>query len=944
MPLPPGTVIFSWSNPANTGFVPPSSPPPAISSPPGASCPPITGSGPCGTITGSDAPPGWQIFIGPEPIGIPGCCAVGFNPQFCNGVINPYAGAVWACPVQVSPPSPPSPLPPSPVPPPSPSPPPPTPEPPPAPPPSPPPPPPAAGPPPCPPPKCVAKCSELSVAWLALNYPAFVQAERASAKTDYDILLDAYQLGVCEGDMPVMPECSVPFLERQAPEFVRAAKAQGKTDVEMLADAAAVGLCAKSQLEELLGTTGVEELAPGSAAVISSEFDPPSQPLDVTQPIIVDTGASGNCPPAWFVLPDYSKELVIPPAKAAECLAGIDNAALAISLTIAQLVRDLCECPEGSAVDQLFKLADRLSKEWTVVGKFLAPLVQFAGSMARTASCNIGVLNNYLTQFTRCGIDDSIPVLALSFIAGIIDKWVATLPQPVKAAIDRASTYSCPTGTPSQPTADALYASNFIDRTQWECLSRNNNERIDFGLKTVEMSRARPTDDQLLILRRKNQTAAANLAAGGVTSGGPALDQLNRNAELVGSLFANNGWTNDDNFNAWIAAQDWVPAPSDAVTWMLKDVQDPQIQQTFLLGAEFRQKYAGHVKEVFDWNGISTEDAENIWRSHWRNMAPHTLYELHKRLRPGWTELMTDADVLHMVIAICPRKPPQLTPADLAQRPVSNGFPVPTYCEELADPVRQRAWLESLVTTGYHVSEALGQDDYPAFWRQRLLAISYHVMGRIDLRRAYETNQISFERLVAGYQDQGYSPADSEAIARFSRANAIQLHSRRPVSNQWVKVGYDLALLQDSLEKQGMRPDMGAEVLAILQSRRKILIQTECINSVKHRYLIGLLDVPGMETALAAIPLPADRVKELSGEWQCLKASKSKQETAAMICMYFKTGLLTAAQAVTLMSQLGYTKIASKRILATCYIRKLPKTVQVDKLPEAIQALGGLGG
>lgn len=795
---------------------------------------------------------------------------------------------------------------------------------------------------PCPDPVPPPAPCELTIAWLSLHYPDFVQAERSAAKTDYDILLDAFRLGLCAGTEPQMPECSVPYLERIAPAFVQAAKSQGKTDVEMLVDAANVGLCAKVPDTDLeaLGAEAVDILAPGSEQTIESEFDPPIPPGVQTTP--VNTGATAHCPPAQFVLPDFSNSGIVLPAGAAECLAGLDEVALVVSLTVAQVVKDLCECPDNSIIDKLFVAAEQAEKQWSIAGKIVGPALRFLGNVFRSGACNIQVISNYVQAITRCGIGDSVPVMGLALLAGVWDKWVGTLPEVAKDAIHRAVAFACPTGVPSTPESNALYAANFVNKDTWQCLMRANGDRIDYNEKVVQSLRSRPTDDQLLLLQRKLRTAADNAAAGTPQPGDPGADYIPGFQDQIAGYFQQNGWTDPQNFSWWETAQTWVPAPTDAVEWMLKDVADPQIQDTFLLGAEFAQKYNGHVKDVFAWNGIQDRDAEFIWRAHWRNMAPTTLYELHKRLRPGWTALMSDEDVTHLVTAICPRPPANDSPAQRALRPVSNGFPVPAYCDELLDPITQRKWLESLTTDGYHVSEGLGQDDYAPFWRQRLLAISYHVMGRIDIRRAYEIGEFSLERVQAGYQDQGYSPGDALAQAKFTRANAIQLHSRRPAVGQWVNTGYDPQLLRTALIRQGMREDMWEDVYAIAKAKRAIRIQTECINGIKKPYLIGIMDAVTASTRLANLGLDGNRVIELLNEWDCIRASRSKQESAALICLYFKVGLITGDVAQDLLINLGYTKARARRILATCYIRKLPKTVQPEKLPEALALLGTL--
>lgn len=792
----------------------------------------------------------------------------------------------------------------------------------------------------CPPPNCVCD-GELTIAWLALHYPQFVLASRAAGKTDYDILVDGYDLGMCSGDAGAMPECSVPYLERIAPEFVMAAKAQGKTDDDLLQDAVAVGLCAAPADLQTLGEDDVSSLAPGSETELEAEFDPPSLVKEQTTTYEINTGAIANCPEAYFVMPDYSDMMPIAPAAEVECLAGLDQVALSISLTLAKVIRDICECPEGSLIDYIFKQATKIKKEWSIVGKFFGGSLEFLGQVMRSVSCNIGVLDKYVKAWTRCGIGDSTPVMGLALLAGVWDRWVGALPDSVKDAIHTAVTAVCPTGTPATGESNALFATNFISRDQWECLLRKDGQRIDYGLKSVASLQARPTDDQLLLLQRKATTAISNSVFGTPQPGDPDVQTATSNLEFVMSLYANNGWTNGDNWKAWQQAQQWVPSPSDAIEWMLKDVADPIIQETFTLGAEFKQKYTGHVKDVFAWNGVSDQDAEYIWLAHWRNMSPTTLYELHKRLRPGWTALMSDAEISELAVAIVPLNNGRFTPQQLEQRPRSNGFPVLTYLEEIPTPVQQRAYLESLATTAFEVGEGLGQDDYPAYWRARMLAISYRVMGRIDLRRAYGVNAISYERLVAGYQDQGSSPGDANAIAAFTRQAQIQQFARNPLCNQWVNSGYSTDLLQDALMKQGMRPDMWDDVRDIIQARRKIKIQQDCLKSIQRQYIVGIITDDMLIAKLNDLNIPAETQSDWIRDVRCLKSQKSKVETAAQICQFFRVGLITGSQAKKMMGSIGYTANQASRILALCYIRKLPKTLEVNKLPEAILSLGG---
>ena len=763
-------------------------------------------------------------------------------------------------------------------------------------------------PPTCTPAPCIVANCDLTIAALAFYYPDFVIAERTAAKTDYDILYDAYTLGLCPGAQPQAPECSVPYLERVVPEFVLAAKAQGKTDVELLQDAIDIGLCVSPTQESIqdLGTTDVESIAPGSEGVLASEFDPPPG-----GPNTVATGATGHCPPADFVMPDWSQRIAALIPDDVKCLTGLDRITYGISLAVAGMVRQTCACPEGSFIDLMFQASQAMKDSWGVSGKVLGNITEFLGRIIRSVSCNLGVLDNYVQTVSGCGAGETAPMVTLALLGGVWERWIGALPSSWNEALGRTSNYVCPAGMPSQPEANIGLATNFLSQGEWECITRANGLRLDFQGNLVEMQRHRPTDDQLLILWRK-------------------FPQFR---EHIREVFSASGWTNDDWFNDYISSQEWIPAPTDAITWMIKDIADPQIQETFLLGAEFQQKYQGHVKEVFDWNGISEEDANSIWRSHWRNMAPHTLYQLHKRLRPGYTSEMTDAQCLEFAQSICPAKKPTVTPALLASRPMSNGFPIPLYCDEILSGAVARAWLESLVTGGYEVSEALGQDDYPPFWRARLLALSYNVMTRTDARRAYETSQIDSPGLYAKLQDQGYSPTDSLSLVGIYYNSAVQLHARRPLCNQYVKEGYDRELLKSALISQGMREEMWDDVFEIVNIRRTIRIQQQCIAGIRKQYILFLVDAVSATNSLLDLRLGHDDVSALIEEWNCLIKSRSKQEAAGAICNEFRSGLITGSEAQKALRASGYTAPAARRILSLCYLQTPPKTRRHAPIP-----------
>lgn len=656
---------------------------------------------------------------------------------------------------------------------------------------------------------------------MALNYPEFVLAERAAQKTDYDILVDAINLKLCcDEETPKMPGCSMPYLERMVPDFVRAAKAQGLSDDQVLQQAVNIGLCSDEPISTGLGEENVGYIAPGSAEEIEAEFDPPlaGEAPGKGQPL--NAKATDACEWPIPVLPDLTDIIGDLTDPSGGCLSGLVKPIQAIVEALASGLRSVCSCPDDSWISQLGYLANRQFNTQTYLGKFFYGALQTIVWVIRTGSCNTARISEYFSQATGCQGEALAAVAVAQIVVGVWKRWIGEVPEQLAEALARLGDFNCPTGIPNPAEANDLLASNFISEEAWTCFQRANGNIPKFQGPLVEARQRRPNDEELLRLQRAGLIDADTLV----------------------DLYSKNGWTNDEWWGWWQKAQLWVPSTTDAVEWMLKDTQDKQIQETFLLGAEFKQKYTGRVAEAFQQNGVTKGDAETIWRAHWRNVSPELLYHMHKRLRPGWTALMTDAEVASYVESICPIKNANVTPDVLAARPISNGFPVPTYCDELIGAAQMRAYLESIVVTGYHASEALGQDDYPAFWRPRMLALSYNVLTRVDARRAYEIGLFTDAKLVSVYMDQGYKESDAAALTAFAHRQLVLKFARSPTAKEWIAFPYQIGMLFDNLVADGMREDLWDEVYEILRLKVGVKKRIRQLKEARKQVLGGRID------------------------------------------------------------------------------------------------------
>jgi hypothetical protein len=172
--------------------------------------------------------------------------------------------------------------------------------------------------------------------------------------------------------------------------------------------------------------------------------------------------------------------------------------------------------------------------------------------------------------------------------------------------------------------------------------------------------------------------------------------------------------------------------------------------------------------------------------------------------------------------------------------------------------------------------------------------------------------------LVSQLQNRGYTPNDAVMLGGFYREAAVQLAARRPAANSWVGVGFDSALLRQTLVDNGMRPDMWESVYRRLQVRRKIYIQTKCLNQWKKEFVRKLYTETEMYQRLLGIGLIHEQAQQLIKDWACERTATHRQVMAAELCRSRREGIVSDQQLVDGLKDLGFRPRDIKRMQLSC--------------------------
>jgi hypothetical protein len=142
-----------------------------------------------------------------------------------------------------------------------------------------------------------------------------------------------------------------------------------------------------------------------------------------------------------------------------------------------------------------------------------------------------------------------------------------------------------------------------------------------------------------------------------------------------------------------------VPSVSDMVRFATREAYEGGSELSGT-AAELPASFVEDAKR----QGLSPEDAEHYWASHWHLPSPTQAYVMLHRKLIGESTL----------------------------------------------------------------SELLRVSDYPPFWRDKLASIAYHVPGRVDLRRMLEHGVIDEARVHKGYLDLGYNEENAAILTSFA--------------------------------------------------------------------------------------------------------------------------------------------------------------------------------
>ena len=343
-----------------------------------------------------------------------------------------------------------------------------------------------------------------------------------------------------------------------------------------------------------------------------------------------------------------------------------------------------------------------------------------------------------------------------------------------------------------------------------------------------------------------------------------------------------------------------IPSVRDVILFGVREVFDLDFAIEFgqLEGADDRQiallrtrlgqfggGIEGSVKAMVHFakqSGLSEEWALAYWASHWRLPSVTSLFDMVHRLAPDIVEANAED---FKAIGINP---------------------------------------DNLAFTVSDLQRQLRAQDYTPAFRERLTALSFKPLTRVDVRRMHRLGLIDDAGLVVRYRMLGFAPADARLMAKFTID-----YNFRPTANEAKEIG-DLTRTQiltffengylergdavGALVEAGFGPNVAETFVALRELDILEDTQKQQLRGIRERFNARLMNFNDAVVALDALLIPAQQRDAIIADMEATIAGRVRMPTPSQLDNLLKENIITRPIYIQTMIDLDFERVWADRL------------------------------
>lgn len=230
----------------------------------------------------------------------------------------------------------------------------------------------------------------------------------------------------------------------------------------------------------------------------------------------------------------------------------------------------------------------------------------------------------------------------------------------------------------------------------------------------------------------------------------------------------------------------------------------------------------------------------------------------------------------------------------------------------------------------------LKEADVAPEWVDRIIAVAYDPLTRVDVRRMYELGVLSADEVESAYLDLGYSPTNARRLRDFVVADAaasvkVAKEPERDLTRADLVGAYADGILTrrellDQLQAIGYDPDEAGLIVAREDLRRARAERKAARDAVVEATVAGAMTRLDAETRLLALGLQTGEVEAALADIDRRLMAQVKRPTLAQLTRFRKRGIITDQEYRAELRALGY---------ADRWVEAFARALDAGELPSA---------
>ncbi|KKM23492.1 hypothetical protein LCGC14_1614620 [marine sediment metagenome] len=206
----------------------------------------------------------------------------------------------------------------------------------------------------------------------------------------------------------------------------------------------------------------------------------------------------------------------------------------------------------------------------------------------------------------------------------------------------------------------------------------------------------------------------------------------------------------------------------------------------------------------------------------------------------------------------------------------------------------------------------LRAQDVMPFWRDKLTAIAYRPLTRVDVRRMYKEGVLDEREVFESYLEQGYDDQNAERMAEFTVKQTLTSLSKftssdiiKAFSTRMIDRGTSIQLLRDI----GIRNDDANYIISTAEYKKQWEFTDEQIKGIRNLYKKRIYDENTARDNLSKLNLPSEQIDVLMQQWFYDKVDELDATwSTAQTLKFLRRGIISADRARHELYLIGYTQ------------------------------------